>query len=87
MADAFDAVRRPPSVGSGLPGPGPTAAGPRPGEVESLISRAERHALGLEFLLRGAHDAVAVTFGVHAFVVDAARDRLRDADRRAPRNL
>jgi len=76
MADAFDAVRRPSLPGSRPPPPRP---GPGTGEVESLITRARDHALGLEFLLRGAHDAVAVTFGVHAFVVDAARDRLRSA--------
>lgn len=77
MAEAFDAVRR-----TSLPGA--RTPGHRPGEVESLISRATDHALGLEFLLRGAHDAVAVTFGVHAFVVDAARDRLRSVDGPAP---
>ena len=81
MADAFDAVRRPSLPGSR---PAPSRPGPGTGEVESLITRARDHALGLEFLLRGAHDAVAVTFGVHAFVVDAARDRLRSAADRAP---
>jgi len=77
MADAFDAVRRTPLSGAGTTRPGT-------GDVESLISRARDHALGLEFLVRGAHDAVAVTFGVHAFVVDAARDRLRSAAGQAP---
>ncbi|HVG94303.1 MAG TPA: hypothetical protein VND21_07640 [Planctomycetota bacterium] len=51
----------------------------RPPEVHALIDSARRHALGLDFLLRGAHDAVAATFGVHAFVVDAARDHLQAA--------
>ncbi len=91
MADAFDAVRRPSLPGARSQPPGPSrlgSASPRPGpgtgDVESLISRARAHALGLEFLLRGAPDSVAVTFGVHAFVVDAARDRLRSAGDRAP---
>lgn len=80
MAEAFDAVRRPysPAAAAARPGrPAPSRSGPGAGEVETLISRAQGHALGLDFLLRGAHDAVAVTFGVHAFVVDAARDHLR----------
>lgn len=45
-------------------------------DVDALIRRARQHELGTEFLLLGAQDAVAATFGVHAFVVDAARDRL-----------
>ena len=45
-------------------------------EVLDLIARAERHELGVDFLQRGAQDAVAATFEVHAFVVDAARRRL-----------
>lgn len=68
MTDAFDAIRRSTS--------GPWTRRPEPHEVQALIARAKDHALGLEFLLRGAHDAVAVTFGVHAFVVDAAREHL-----------
>ena len=68
MADAFDAVRRSTS--------GPWRKQPEPHEVHALIARAKDHALGLEFLRHGAHDAVAVTFGVHAFVVDAAREHL-----------
>jgi hypothetical protein len=44
--------------------------------VTELIERAERHPGGTRLLLDGAHDAVAATFGVHAFVVDAARARL-----------
>jgi hypothetical protein len=68
MTDRFNAIRRTP----------PTAPPPRaPHEVDALIARAREHRLGLDFLLGGAHDAVAVTFGVHAFVVDAARERLR----------
>jgi len=44
--------------------------------VAELIERAERHAGGTRFLVEGAQDAVAATFGVHAFVVGAARVRL-----------
>ena len=53
-------------------------AGWRPpeGDVLDLIRRAEEHELGRAFLAQGAQDAVAATFGVHAFVVDAARERL-----------
>jgi hypothetical protein len=49
---------------------------PDPAQVDDLIRRAERHPLGLPFLLRGQHDSVAATFQVHAFVVDEARARL-----------
>ena len=45
-------------------------------EVLALIRRAEEHELGREFLTEGALDSVAATFGVHAFLVDAARERL-----------
>ena len=44
--------------------------------VTELIERAEKHAGGTRFLVHGAQDAVAATFGVHAFLVDAARARL-----------
>lgn len=53
---------------------------PDEGEVLELIRRAERHELGRDFLAKGALDAVAATFGVHAFVVDAARERLATGD-------
>ena len=49
----------------------PTAA-----EVDLLVQRATVHPLGTGFLVNGAIDAVAATFGVHAFVVDEARLRL-----------
>ncbi|MBC8310061.1 MAG: hypothetical protein H8E83_06080 [Planctomycetes bacterium] len=49
---------------------------PKQNEILSLIDRAKSHDLGVEFLTNGALDAVAMTFGVHAFVVDAARDEL-----------
>ncbi len=45
-------------------------------DVRDLIRRAEAHELGLEFLRTGSQDAVAATFGVHAFTVDAARAAL-----------
>ena len=52
-------------------------------EVLDLIRRAEAHELGRSFLAQGAQDAVAATFGVHAFLVDAARDRLTNGTPRA----
>jgi hypothetical protein len=42
-------------------------------EVQGLLRRAAAHPLGTEFLAGGSLDAVAATFGVHAFVVEAAR--------------
>jgi hypothetical protein len=45
-------------------------------EVAKLIGRAKTDERGLEFLMHGAQDAVAAAFEVHAFVVDAARQRL-----------
>lgn len=53
---------------------------PTAGEVDALIRRADGHALGTGFLRDGALDAVAATFGVHAFTVDAARERLSAAE-------
>jgi len=55
----------------------PLAFVPAPGDVDALIESAAQHPLGLEFLLHGELGAVAVTFGAHAFTVDAARSRLR----------
>jgi hypothetical protein len=49
---------------------------PTQNEVFALIDRAKSHDLGIDFLINGALDSVAMTFGVHAFVVDAARDEL-----------
>ena len=46
-------------------------------EVEALIGAARKHPLGTEFLVDGHLEAVAVTFQVHAFTVDAARRVLR----------
>ncbi len=45
-------------------------------EVDELLRRAASHPLGSDFLTNGGLDSVAATFGVHAFVVDAARDAL-----------
>lgn len=60
----------------GLPGPEAPGASVGSDDVLDLIRRADDHELGRPFLLRGAQDAVAATFGVHAFLVDAARDHL-----------
>ena len=46
-------------------------------EVHALISAAKDHPLGTEFLTEGHLEAVAITFQVHAFTVDAARRVLR----------
>lgn len=54
-------------------------AEPGSAEVEALIRLAEGHPLGLDYLREGLPDSVAATFGVHAFVVDAARERLAAA--------
>ena len=45
-------------------------------EIDVLIRRASNHPLGTRFLTDGALDAVAATFNVHAFGVDAAREVL-----------
>ncbi|MCP3905918.1 MAG: hypothetical protein GY715_20020 [Planctomycetes bacterium] len=56
------------------------AAEPPPAElIQDVIRRAHEHPLGTSFLTEGALDAVAATFEVHAFVVDAARETLREA--------
>ncbi len=49
---------------------------PNRAEVDALIDQASNHPLGTRFLTDGALDAVAATFKVHAFVVDAAREVL-----------
>ena len=46
-------------------------------EVENVISLAAKRTLGLDFLLNGSLDAVAATFEVHAFTIDAARESLK----------
>jgi len=49
---------------------------PDAGHVDRLIADAERHPLGIDFLHEGDLGVVAVMFGVHAFTVEAARERL-----------
>jgi hypothetical protein len=56
--------------------------GPSQAEVLDLIRRADEHRLGQQFLAEGMQDAVAATFGVSAYVVDAARDHLARQSRR-----
>jgi hypothetical protein len=73
MAEAADQGRR----------PGPFSWRPRSEAVDALIRAARQHELGLEFLRKGAQDAVAAVFQVHAFLVDAARERLAQPGGRA----
>ena len=57
-------------------------------EIQELLRRATDHPQGVEFLLNGSLDSVAATFQVHAFVVDAARDKMGsgvDSQRNDPR--
>lgn len=44
--------------------------------ARNLIAKADAHPLGRAFLVEGALDAVAATFGSHAFTVDRARELL-----------
>jgi hypothetical protein len=46
-------------------------------EVQDLIEKASSHPLGVAFLRDGYLGSVAATFRTHAFVVEAARLRLR----------
>ena len=46
---------------------------PLPEELSNLIERVARHPHGLGFLHQAYLESVAVTLGVHPFVVDAAR--------------
>ena len=58
---------------------GPTSPvhfSPPPRGPEDIVGEAQRHPLGVEFLLRGPFETVAVTFGAHPEVVLAARDLL-----------
>lgn len=59
----------------------PSSFVPAKTEVESLIERARTHPMGTDFLVEGSLDAVAATFGVHAFTVERAREHL-EFDRR-----
>jgi len=53
---------------------------PTVAEVTVLVRQAASHPLGTQFLAKGAIDAVAATFGVHAFVVDEARRRMQNEE-------
>jgi hypothetical protein len=59
-----------------VPAAQPLRYQPASTEVARLIEDARGHPLGLEFLIEGELGSVAVTFGVHAFTVDAARRHL-----------
>ena len=50
---------------------------PTSSEIAQLMQQVTAHPLGKNFLIEGSLDSVAATFGVHAFVVDAARESLR----------
>jgi hypothetical protein len=52
----------------------PVHFAPPPRGPEEVVGEAERHPLGVEFLIRGPFETVAVTFGAHPDVVLAARD-------------
>ena len=56
---------------------------PLPPELAHLIERVARHPHGLGFLHQAYLESVAVTLGVHPFVVDAARAYLEIAEGRA----
>ncbi|MBI5366655.1 MAG: hypothetical protein HZA54_06435 [Planctomycetes bacterium] len=56
---------------------------PLPAELADLVERLAGQPHGLGFLHRGYLESVAVTLGVHPFVVDAARDYLETAAGRA----
>jgi hypothetical protein len=48
-----------------------------PAQIDSLIEKARNHPRGINFLLEGDLCAVAITFGVTVFAIEAARDNLR----------
>ena len=56
---------------------------PLPPELADLVQRVARHPHGLGFLHQAYIDSVAVTLGVHPFVVDAARAYLDTPEGRA----
>jgi hypothetical protein len=58
-------------------------APPLPSELCDLVARVARHEHGLAFLHRAYLESVAVTLGVHPFVIDAARAYLATAEGRA----
>jgi len=57
------------------PAPPAPSAPPRRGP-EDLVREAERHPLGVQFLLCAPFETVAITFAVHPDVVQGARDLL-----------
>lgn len=75
-ADALERARPFPPVRS------PTST-PRDQRPEALIRDAEHHHLGVNFLLHGAFESVAITFGVHPDAVIAARELLTARSTRA----
>ena len=46
-------------------------------QVDQLILKAKKHPLGLKFLRDGHLLTVATTFETHAFIVEAARRKLK----------
>ncbi len=54
-----------------------------PGELRDLIVRVAAHPHGLGFLHQAWLESVAVTLGVHPFVVEAAREYLETPEGRA----
>ena len=54
-----------------------------PAELADLVARAARHPHGLGFVHQGYLECVAVTLGVHPFVLDAARAWLATPEGRA----
>jgi len=54
-----------------------------PAELADLVRRVARHPHGLGFLHQAYLDSVAVTLGVHPFVVDAARAYLETPEGRS----
>ena len=59
---------------------------PSTDEVTDLIARACKNRFGLEFLMNGYLGSVAAEFGVHAFTVEAARERIRRTILEQPSN-
>jgi hypothetical protein len=68
-ADALARARKDP------PRP-PAPSRPQGHHPEAVIRDAEGHHLGVDFLVHGAFESVAVTFGVHPDTVIAARELL-----------
>jgi hypothetical protein len=71
-ADALERWRRNPDA----PLPAPLPGAPQPCCTAELIARAEAQADGLDFLLDATLESVAIHFGVHPIVVEAAREVL-----------